>query len=109
MIEKLARVGANSRVGKVLAIGAEWAAYDDVGYFVSDARYQLETLDRGQIFVSAQGNTAPDGLIHVHAKFETSTTKYLWLNDILAVGILQPTKLGYMVDMWQVTSPKYIV
>lgn len=91
----------------MLAIGAEWAASNDVGYFVSDSRYQLETLDRGEIYVNAHGNTALDGLVHIHAKFETIAPKYLWLNDILAIGILQPTKLGYMVDMWQVLSSNY--
>ncbi len=65
----------------MLAIGAEWAASNDVGYFVSDSRYQLETLDRGEIYVNAHGNTALDGLVHIHAKFETIAPKYLWLND----------------------------
>jgi hypothetical protein len=100
----------NILIGKVLAIGAEWSSYNrQTGYFVSDARYHLQTLDRAEIAVSLHGNTAIGGLIHVHAKFETGAAKYLWLNDILAVGIITSTRLGYMVDMWQVVSPKYAV
>jgi len=92
----------------VLAVGAEWSSFSGTtGYFISDARYQLQTEDRAAIYVNAQGNSQSSGLTHVRAKFETGVPKYAWMNDILAVGIMQTTKLGYMIDMWQVISPNY--
>ena len=94
--------------GRVLTVGGEWSTYSTTtGYFISDARYQLQTEDRGGIYVNAHGNTVPSGLMHVHAKFETGSPRYAWMNDILAVGIMQKTTLGYTVDMWQVVSPNY--
>ena len=96
-----------NHAGRVLAVGAEWSTFSQAGYFISDARYQLQTEDRAAIYVNVHGNTVPSGLTHVHAKFETGAAKYAWMNDILAVGIMQTTKLGYMVDMWQVVSPNY--
>jgi len=93
--------------GRVLAVGGEWSTYNTAGYFISDARYQLQTEDRGDISVSTRGNTVPGGFRHVHARFETGSPRYAWMNDILAVGIMQPTKMGYQIDMWQVVSPNY--
>ena len=93
-----------------MAVGAEWSSFSTTtGYFISDARYQLQTEDRAAIYVNAQGNSVPSGLTMIRAKFETGSAKYAWMNDVMAVGIMQTTKLGYMIDMWQVTSPTYTI
>ncbi len=94
--------------GKVLAIGAEWSTYNKArGSFVSEAKYHLETLDRAEILVEARGVSISEKDAQIYVKFDTGSPQYLWLNDAIAIGILQQTKQGYMVDMWQVTSPSY--
>ncbi len=57
--------------------------------------------------VDARGVSLSDGNAQVYVKFETGSSQYYWLNNAMAIGILQQTKLGYMIDMWQVTSPSY--
>ncbi len=93
-----------SAVGKVLAVGAEWGEYDDFGWYKSEGRYQLKTLDGADISVHAIGNTVPDGKIHVYVNYETSNNNYTWMNEIAAVGILNTTKWGYTVDVYQLHS-----
>jgi len=37
--------------------------------------------------------------------FETGNEKYYWLNNIVAVGILQPGNGYVVIDGWQLGSP----
>ncbi len=116
--EDLFDSNTNASVGKVLAIGAEWSTYNKArGSFVSEAeKYHLETLDRAEILVEARGVSISEKDAQIYVKFDTGSPQYLWLNDAIAIGILQQTRLcqraraqkqGYMVDMWRVTSPSY--
>jgi len=74
----------------------------------SDARFQLKTNDGADIYVQmkGKGRLAAGYLVHVNAEFETSNKNYTWLNDVIGTGMLQISRFGYIMDMWQVTSPR---
>jgi hypothetical protein len=52
------------------------------------------------------GSGQEDGLIHLHGLFETGSEKYWWLNNVVAVGILQVGDGSVKIDMWYLKSPK---
>ncbi|KAK3985310.1 hypothetical protein QBC44DRAFT_362395 [Cladorrhinum sp. PSN332] len=91
--------------GKVLNLGADWGLTDRSGTFSADTRYHLQTDDGAHIFIRTNGPAQSDGRIHLHLLFETGSTKYYWLNNAVAVGILK-TGAGYVaIDAWQLASP----
>ncbi|KAI8630093.1 hypothetical protein F5Y19DRAFT_484013 [Xylariaceae sp. FL1651] len=91
--------------GKVLDLGADWGVTDNNGTFNADTRYNVRTDDGANIFLQTSGPTQADGHIHLRMIFETGSTKYGWLNNIVAVGILTAGN-GYVhIDGWQLTSP----
>lgn len=92
--------------GKVLNLGADWGLVDTDGVFSADTRYQLQTDDGAHIFIRTSGPAQSDGHLHLNMKFETGSTRYYWLNNIVAVGILK-SGTGYVfIDAWQLESPK---
>ncbi|KAK4203128.1 hypothetical protein QBC40DRAFT_337786 [Triangularia verruculosa] len=91
--------------GKVLPIGADWGLLDSQNIFSADTRYQLQTDDNAHIFISTSGPAQGDGRIHLRIKFETGSTKYYWLNNVIAVGILTSGNGYVAIDAWQLTSP----
>ncbi|KXX79902.1 hypothetical protein MMYC01_203754 [Madurella mycetomatis] len=91
--------------GRVLDLGADWGLVDRSGTFSADTRYQLQTDDGAHIFIRTSGPAQADGRIHLRLLFETGSTQYYWLNNIVAVGILT-TGNGYVaIDAWQLESP----
>ncbi|KAK4182486.1 hypothetical protein QBC35DRAFT_395888 [Podospora australis] len=92
--------------GKVLNLGADWGLTDSKGLFSADTRYQLQTNDGAHIFIRTSGPTQSDGYIHLRIQFETGSSKYYWLNNIIAVGILKAGAGGVAIDAWELVSPK---
>ena len=91
----------------MLALGGDWLDYDGFNYFISDSRTHLRTDDGADIYVQMQGKTVPDGVVHVHASFQTPVQKYAWLNDQQGVGMLIPTRFGYTVDLYHLQTPNF--
>ncbi|KAK4665143.1 uncharacterized protein QC763_510980 [Podospora pseudopauciseta] len=91
--------------GKVLPLGADWGLIDSKNTFSADTRYQLQTDDNVHIFISTSGPAQSDGFIHLRIKFETGSSKYYWLNNVIAVGILTSGNGYVAIDAWQLTSP----
>jgi len=54
-----------------------------------------------------EGKTVPDGVVHVHASFQTPVQKYAWMNDLQGVGMLIPTRFGYTVDLYHLQTPNF--
>jgi len=93
--------------GKILNLGADWGLTDpQTGIFAPDTRYQLQTDSGANIYVQTSGAMQPDKTVHLRLVFETGDKAYYWLNNIIAVGILQITQVhtdGSMVlqiDVW---------
>lgn len=70
-----------------------------------DTRYNLQTDDGAIIYVQTNGPTLKDGRILLSGKFETdSNGTYSWMNDVVAVGILNVNGTNQvLIDMWQAT------
>jgi hypothetical protein len=90
----------------VLNVGADWGLIDKEGTFSADTRYQLQTDDGAHIFIRTSGPAQADGKIHLRMEFETGNSKYYWLNNIVAVGVLTPGNGYVAIDGWQLDSPK---
>lgn len=93
--------------GRVMPSGGDWATIDDNDTLRLDARITFETHDGALIYVSYRGVLRPLSAAHKHARaggpktdeekaeiyfrttptFETGDERYLWLNDIVAVGL----------------------
>lgn len=93
--------------GRVMPSGGDWATIDDRDVLRLDARITLETHDGALIYVSYRGVLRPLSVAHRFAAqggpqtdaeraqvyfritpmFETGDERYLWLNDIVAVGM----------------------
>jgi hypothetical protein len=92
--------------GDVLNLGADWLWTDSKGNGHPDTRYGLRTDDGANVYIQTMGSGQEDGLIHLHGLFETGSEKYWWLNNVVAVGILQVGDGSVKIDMWYLKSPK---
>jgi hypothetical protein len=86
-------------------VGADWSLTDSKGTFSPDTRYQLQTSDGANIFITTNGPGQPDGTSHLRVVFETGSSTYWWLNNIVAVGILRSGGGGVAIDVFQLNSP----
>ncbi|KAK1753204.1 hypothetical protein QBC47DRAFT_431584 [Echria macrotheca] len=84
--------------GKVIG-GMDWGLTDSKGVFSPDAIYVLQTNDNATIAVFEKGY-APN----VHILFETSSSKYAWLNSAVAYAGGGPFEGGVALDVWQIGS-----
>ncbi|KAK3939394.1 hypothetical protein QBC46DRAFT_438048 [Diplogelasinospora grovesii] len=84
--------------GKV-TVGMDWGLTDTKGTFSPDALYVLQTNDNATIMVTEKGH-APN----VQILFETGSSKYAWLNTLVAYATGGPTATGVALDVWQVGS-----
>ncbi|KAK3951095.1 hypothetical protein QBC32DRAFT_215796 [Pseudoneurospora amorphoporcata] len=94
--------------GKILNLGADWALSSTSGAESTtnvDTRYQLVTDDGANIFIQTNGPAKKDGKVHLRITFETGSTKYFWLNSVVAVGILTTGDGWVGIDVWEVLSP----
>lgn len=93
--------------GTIMNLGADWGVTDTYDVFFPDTRYSLRTDDGADIYIQTAGPTQEDGRTLLRAIYQTGHPDYIWLNHIVAIGILRrPTgenKGKYVeIDMWQV-------
>ncbi|KAK0614767.1 hypothetical protein B0T14DRAFT_606958 [Immersiella caudata] len=91
--------------GKILAIGADWGLSTPQGFYYSDMRAQIRTMDNANIYVQMtglmQGN---NGVVYVRTTFQTGHKDYWWLNYAFTFGTMRASGTGYVVDMWYLTA-----
>jgi hypothetical protein len=63
----------------------------------------IQANDGTYVYVQTEGPTLPDGRSLLRAKFETATNgTHGYLNDVVAVGLLNRSGNKVFIDMWQV-------
>ncbi|KAK3313166.1 hypothetical protein B0H66DRAFT_538240 [Apodospora peruviana] len=85
------------KLNGTVGIGLDWGLTDNKGTFSPDAVYVLNTHDNATIMVTEKGH-AP----HVQILFETGSSKYAWLNNIVAYASGAPFEGGVALDVWQI-------
>lgn len=98
--------------GTILNLGADWGLVDNNGTFSADTRYGLNTTDGTHLYLRTSGPQQADGDLFLRIKIETSVvSKYAWLNDVVAVGVLKnlgagPNGRGFTlrIDSWMVSN-----
>lgn len=92
--------------GKVRAFGADWVLRLDSVTTKLDVRLLLETDDGHLISTTYSGivYNNPDGTTYwrITPVFETSSTKYGWLNYLLAVGVGSVSKGGVSYEVFAI-------
>ena len=89
--------------GTVIGPSGDWIVGRPDGSSLLDMRMILQTEDEHKIYMSWRGvaYTLANGTLfaRVLSMFETSATKYLWLNNVVAVGVYRPMsgKIGYRI------------
>jgi len=81
--------------GVVMSPGGDWIVRRPDGSSVLDVRVVFVTDDGESIYVSWRGiaYTAEGGSLHARIlpMFETGSTKYHWLNNVVSVGVYRRT------------------
>ncbi|KAK4888678.1 hypothetical protein LTR27_012464 [Elasticomyces elasticus] len=96
--------------GKILDVGADWGLTDpQTGIFSADTRYNFQTDDGANIFLQTSGPSQKDGSLHLRAIFETGDKDYYWLNNVVAVGVLNQvsstnTSFLLRIDVWHIST-----
>ena len=88
--------------GTVVEPGGDWINKRPDGSSVLDVRLLLQTDDAQKIYMSWHGIAyGVQGALHARITpvFETSAGRYIWLNNVVAVGVHQPMpgKVSYRV------------
>ncbi len=106
--------------GTVLPGGADWVINRQDGVMVVDVRLSLKTDDGAAlIYLTYQGalRTSAEAMARFNkggllsddefnlrtvARFETGSEGYLWLNDMIAVGVGKQTATGPVYDIFEI-------
>jgi len=89
--------------GTIVGPSGDWIVGRPDGSSLLDVRLLLLTDDGENVYMSWRGiNSTPAGgaqYARIVPFFETGAPKYLWLNDIVSVGVYRPTpgKVAYRV------------
>ena len=89
--------------GVIVAAGGDWMTHRPDGSSLLDVRIVLRTADEQEISMTSRGigYTPRGGTLYARIlpMFETGSTKYAWLNDIVSVGVYRtkPGKVAYRV------------
>ncbi len=88
--------------GKLVPPGGDWLVRRPDGSLVVDLRVTLQTDDGAKILMMYRGvsYTPPGGPYYgrITPSFQTGAEKYLWLNNVVAVGVSKrPAAPGYRV------------
>ncbi|GAA6062858.1 hypothetical protein JCM10212_006111 [Sporobolomyces blumeae] len=76
--------------GTLRNLGADWGLVDpQTGVFSADTRYGGVTDNGDELYFQTSGPAQEGGGLHLHIKVETSSRELYWLNEIVAVGVLQ--------------------
>ncbi|SMY21189.1 unnamed protein product [Zymoseptoria tritici ST99CH_1A5] len=92
--------------GKVLPTGSDWGLTDpQTGIFSADTRYNLQTDDGANLFLQTSGPSTASGSLHLRVVIETGDKAYYWLNNIVAIGILNRVEASedsfvLRIDVW---------
>ena len=109
--------------GRVLNSGADWALLRPDGSVALDVRCALETEDGASIYATYGGRIIiPDAVaerfgnpdqvedvspadyyFRITPYYETSSERYAWLNNVVAVGVGKRTKAGVYYDVYEIT------
>jgi hypothetical protein len=80
--------------GTVVGPGGDWIVARPDGSSVLDLRLLLQTDDAQKIYMNCRGiaYTPPGGTLWARMLpvFETGAARYLWLNNVVAVGVFRP-------------------
>jgi hypothetical protein len=80
--------------GTLVGPGADWIVVRSDGSSVLDLRILPRTDDAQKIYMACRGiaYTQPGGTLYARILpvFETGAAKYLWLNNVVAVGVYRP-------------------
>jgi hypothetical protein len=105
--------------GTVLAGGSDWMVLDTDGVAHMDVRITLQTNDGDRIYMSYRGlRHGPPAVMarlqrgepvepgeyyfRIAPSFETGSTKYSWLNRILAIGVGHRLPAGPVYDIYEI-------
>ncbi|KAI8622986.1 hypothetical protein F5Y19DRAFT_483232 [Xylariaceae sp. FL1651] len=85
--------------GTVLALGGDWGSYDVYNKtFVPDAKIVVQTGDGANILFTGYGKSP-----YINYEFETGSTVYSWLNQIIGIGIIQVGEASLRANIFQVS------
>jgi hypothetical protein len=80
--------------GTIVGPSGDWIVGRTDGSSVLDFRAVLQTDDEQKILVTWRGIAYPTPGGPLHARilpmFETASTRYAWVNNVVAVGVLRP-------------------
>lgn len=105
--------------GHVLPGGADWVINRNDGVMVVDVRLTLKTDDNALIYLTYQGalRTTTEAMgrfnkgglltdeefnLRTIARFETGAENYLWLNDMISVGVGRQTATGPVYEIHEI-------
>jgi hypothetical protein len=88
--------------GRLVPPGGDWAIRRADGSVALDVRVTMQTDDGAHILMAYRGinYTPPGGSLYLRTTltFETNAERYLWLNNIVSVGVARrPAAPGYRV------------
>lgn len=91
--------------GTIVAPSGDWILARPDGSSILDLRVVLQTDDNQKVYMTCRGiaYTEPNGTLHARILpvFETGAPEYLWLNNVVAVGVYRqvPGKVAYRIYM----------
>lgn len=105
--------------GKILPGGADWQIIRSDETAEVEARYTLETNDGALIYITNWGyrHGPPEVINRLNAgvfvspqdyyfrttpKFETSSTEYLWLNNVVSIAVGERRKNHVIITVYEV-------
>ncbi len=89
--------------GKVLPGGGDWLLVRPDGIGEVDVRATMQTDDGALIYTHYRGIlNFQTGYFRTTPRYETSSEKYKWLNDIVAVGVGQSIPTGVRYHIYQI-------
>ncbi len=110
---------AGERLRGIVRPGADWVINRPDGVMLIDVRLVLQTDDGALIYLTYQGRflAAPADMVRfakgalldpseysltVTARFECGDERYVWMNDIIAVGTGAQTGAGPVYEIFQI-------
>ncbi|BGP18025.1 hypothetical protein JCM10213_008440 [Rhodosporidiobolus nylandii] len=86
---------ASGMTGTIRNLGADEGLVDSqTGIFSADTRYHAvlndgnATWEGTDLFFQTSGPKHPDGALHLRIRIETASPQYYYLNNVVAVGVL---------------------
>lgn len=87
----------------MLNLGANWILGDTKGALHPDGRAAFRTDDGAYVYVQLTGSGPGikiGSITYTNVLLETSSDKYWWLNDIVAVSQMSVTGAWVGLDVW---------